>query len=145
MIKYYSKFRLCLNFQNNLVNQLNYYQTIKNIQSRIASLLKDKLRAENKLKDARTNTESFEIKIREAEQNRHKYEQELEGLRNNLEKSRLDVNSCQVKIEAVEEQLSQVKRQQLVYSYVGDLIRNGSLHALNIIALTPGEWESQNG
>ena len=82
---------------------------IKNIQSRIASLLKDKLRAENKLKDARINTESFEIKIRESEQNRHKYEQELEGLRNNLEKSRLDVNSCQVKIEAVEEQLSQEK------------------------------------
>ena len=82
---------------------------IKNIQSRIASLLKDKLRAENKLKDARINTEAFEIKIRESEQNRHKYEQELEGLRNNLEKSRLDVNSCQVKIEAVEEQLSQEK------------------------------------
>ncbi len=72
-------------------------------------MLKDKLRAENKLKDARINTESFEIKIRESEQNRHKYEQELEGLRNNLEKSRLDVNSCQVKIEAVEEQLSQEK------------------------------------
>ena len=82
---------------------------VKDIKSKIDRLLKDKIRAGNQLKDARTSVESVESKIRDSEQQRHKYEQELEGLRNNLEKARLDVNSCQVKIETVEEQLSQLK------------------------------------
>ena len=82
---------------------------VKGIQSKIDRLLKDKIRAENKLKDARTGVESIEFKIREFEQERHKHEQELEGLRTNLEKARLDVNSSQVKIETVEEQLVQLK------------------------------------
>ena len=82
---------------------------VKDIQGKIDKLLKDKIRAENKLKDARTGVESIEFKIRESEQKRHKYEQELEGLRANLEKARLDVNSSQVKIETVEEQLVQLK------------------------------------
>jgi len=87
----------------------NTKMPVKDLKNKIDRLLKDKVRAENQLKDARTSVESIESKIREFEQQRHKYEQELEGLRSNLEKARLDVNGCQVKIETVEEQLSQLK------------------------------------
>ena len=37
--------------------------------------------------------------------------------------------------------LRPVRRQQLVYAAVNDLIRDGSLHAINIKALTPAEAE----
>lgn len=43
------------------------------------------------------------------------------------------------------EALSLVKRQQLVYSIVNEQILGGKLHALNIHAVTPIEWEGQNG
>ncbi len=34
-----------------------------------------------------------------------------------------------------------VQRQQAVYALVGEIIANGDIHALNIQALTPQEWE----
>jgi acid stress-induced BolA-like protein IbaG/YrbA len=34
-----------------------------------------------------------------------------------------------------------VKRQQLVYGTLGNLITSGALHALSIKAYTPDEWE----
>ncbi len=34
-----------------------------------------------------------------------------------------------------------VQRQQAVYGLVGDIIASGEIHALNIQALTPQEWE----
>ncbi len=37
--------------------------------------------------------------------------------------------------------LSPVKKQQLVYKAVNDLITSGALHALTIKAFTPEEWE----
>ena len=37
--------------------------------------------------------------------------------------------------------LRPVRRQQLVYAAVNDLVRDGSLHAINIKALTPAEAE----
>lgn len=37
--------------------------------------------------------------------------------------------------------LSTLKRQQLVYVAVGKAITDGSLHAINIKAYTPAEWE----
>ncbi len=37
--------------------------------------------------------------------------------------------------------LSPVKKQQLVYGTVNDLITSGELHALTIKAYTPAEWE----
>lgn len=36
--------------------------------------------------------------------------------------------------------LTQVKKQQLVYATVNDLITSGELHALTIKAYTPEEW-----
>ena len=50
--------------------------------------------------------QTIEGNMRESEQNRHKYEQGLEVLRTDLEKARLGVNSCQVRLETVEEQLT---------------------------------------
>lgn len=39
------------------------------------------------------------------------------------------------------EGLNQVKRQQMVYAGLNDLIADGSLHALNIVAKAPSELE----
>ena len=36
-----------------------------------------------------------------------------------------------------------VQRQQAVYALVNDKIASGDIHALNIQALTPSEWEVQ--
>lgn len=36
-----------------------------------------------------------------------------------------------------------VQRQQAVYALVNDKIASGDIHALNIQALTPSEWEAQ--
>lgn len=41
---------------------------------------------------------------------------------------------------SVFEGLSPVKKQQLVYKTVNDLITSGELHALTIKAYTPDEW-----
>lgn len=37
----------------------------------------------------------------------------------------------------------QVQRQQMVYSLVNPFIASGEIHALNIQALTPDEWQSK--
>ena len=79
---------------------------VNEIQEKIEACLKDKVTAEKNLSDARSNVQSIEANMRELEQQRHKYEQDLEGLRTELEKARLAVNSCQVRLETVEEQLS---------------------------------------
>jgi len=79
---------------------------IQELQGKIETCLKDKVLAEKNLSDARTNVQKIEASMRELEQNRQKHEQELETLRADLEKARLGVNSCQVRLETVEEQLS---------------------------------------
>jgi chromosome segregation protein len=79
---------------------------VKEIQEKIEACLKDKVHAEKNLSDARTNVQTIEASMRDLEQNRHKFEQDLETLRAELEKARLGVNSCQVRLETVEEQLS---------------------------------------
>jgi chromosome segregation protein len=79
---------------------------IKEIQEKIEACLKDKVHAEKNLGDARTNVQKIEVSMRDLEQGRHKFEQQLETLRAELEKARLGVNSCQVRLETVEQQLS---------------------------------------
>jgi chromosome segregation protein len=79
---------------------------VKEIQEKIEACLKDKIHAEKNLGDARSNVQAIEANMRELEQSRHKFEQDLEGLRADLEKARLGVNSCQVRLETVEEQLT---------------------------------------
>lgn len=36
-----------------------------------------------------------------------------------------------------------VQRQQMVYALVNDFIASGAIHALNIQALTPAEWQAK--
>ena len=36
-----------------------------------------------------------------------------------------------------------VQRQQTIYALVNDIIASGEIHALNIQALTPSEWEAK--
>ena len=87
-------------------NLLENKSPIDEIQEIIEACLKDKINAEKNLGDARTNVQTIEGNMRESEQNRHKHEQGLEVLRTELEKARLGVNSCQVRLETVEEQLT---------------------------------------
>lgn len=37
-----------------------------------------------------------------------------------------------------------VQRQQMVYTLVSEFISNGDIHALNIQALTPSEWQNKS-
>lgn len=41
--------------------------------------------------------------------------------------------------------LRPVKRQQLVYGALGEAIAGGSIHAVNIRAFTPAEWQARAG
>ena len=41
--------------------------------------------------------------------------------------------------------LNAVKKQQLVYQALGNLITSGVVHALSLKTLTPEEWEKQRG
>ena len=40
-------------------------------------------------------------------------------------------------------ELSRVKRQQLIYSELNDLLAEGTIHALTIRAMTPEEWQAR--
>ena len=40
--------------------------------------------------------------------------------------------------------LRPVKKQQLVYAVLNDLIADGSMHAVNIKTYTPAEWQAQS-
>ena len=90
-----------------LEQQLSENKTpLADIQKKIEICLKEKVEAEKNLTDARTKVQAIEAGMREAEQNRHKQEQGLEELRSSLEKARISVNSCQVRLETVQEQLA---------------------------------------
>ena len=90
-----------------LENQLKDSQSpISDIQKNIEACLNNKVHAEKNLTEARAQVQDIDAAIREAEQNRHKQEQDLQNLRSDLEKARLGVNSCQVRLETLEEQLS---------------------------------------
>ena len=79
---------------------------LEELQKQIETSLKEKIRAEKNLTDARTRVQGIEAEMRESEQNRHKQEQGLEELRAALEKARINVNSCQVRLETVQEKLA---------------------------------------
>ena len=41
--------------------------------------------------------------------------------------------------------LSKLKRQQMVYGKLSSYITNGAIHALNLQTYTPDEWERKHG
>jgi len=53
-------------------------------------------------------------------------------------------NHCTVVVVSAEfDGLNQVKRQQRVYQCLNDKIASGEIHAVNIRALTPEQWQNQ--
>ena len=57
---------------------------------------------------------------------------------------RLDGNKCLVAVaSAAFEGLRTVKKQQLVYACLNELIASGDLHAVSMHTYTPAEWDSQ--
>jgi len=76
------------------------------LQLKIEEALKRKLEAEKNLANARSTVHGIEAQLRELEQGRHQQEQGLEVLRSELEKARINVNGCQVRLETVIEKLN---------------------------------------
>ena len=57
---------------------------------------------------------------------------------------RVDGNKCLVAVaSAAFDGLRTVKKQQLVYGCLNELISSGELHAVSMHTYTPAEWESQ--
>ncbi len=57
---------------------------------------------------------------------------------------RLDGNKCLVAVMAPAfESVRSVKKQQMVYACLNDLIASGELHAVSMQTFSPAEWESQ--
>jgi acid stress-induced BolA-like protein IbaG/YrbA len=57
---------------------------------------------------------------------------------------RLDGNKCLVAVaSAAFEGQRSVKKQQMVYACLNELIASGDLHAVSMLTYTPSEWESQ--
>ena len=57
---------------------------------------------------------------------------------------RLDGNKCLVAVtSSAFEGVRSVKKQQLVYACLNDLIASGELHAVSMQTYTPSEWTSQ--
>lgn len=57
---------------------------------------------------------------------------------------RLDGNKCLVAVaSAAFEGMRPVKKQQLVYGCLNDLIASGELHAVSMHTYTPTEWATQ--
>ncbi|MCG8314414.1 MAG: BolA/IbaG family iron-sulfur metabolism protein [Pseudomonadales bacterium] len=56
----------------------------------------------------------------------------------------LDGNKCHaIVISAAFDGVRAVKKQQMVYACLNDLISSGELHAVSMQTLTPEEWEQQ--
>ncbi len=71
-------------------------------------------------------------------------------IREQIAAEHLDVemagNHCTVTIVSDEfEGLSPVKKQQRVYQCLNEKIASGEIHAVNISALTPAQWQARQG
>lgn len=67
-----------------------------------------------------------------------------EGIENAEVHVQLDGNKCQaIVVSPAFEGVRAVKKQQMVYGCLNDLISSGELHAVSMQTLTPAEWEEQ--
>lgn len=67
-----------------------------------------------------------------------------EGIQADTVEVDMSGNHCTVVVVSGEfEGLNQVKRQQKVYQCLNDKIASGEIHAVNIRALTPEQWQAQ--
>ncbi len=85
-------------------------QPLTELQASMETALGAKLDAEKALAEARSHMHGIEASLREMEQGKHRHEQELEEKRASLEKARIDVNGCQVRLEAVVEKLAEFEQ-----------------------------------
>lgn len=57
---------------------------------------------------------------------------------------RLDGNKCLVAVSSPAfEGLRTIKKQQMIYACLNELIASGELHAVSMLTYTPAEWDSQ--
>ncbi|MBA55800.1 MAG: cell division protein BolA [Pseudomonadales bacterium] len=76
-----------------------------------------------------------------AEQIKQRIESGIEGAEVLV---RLEGNKCLVAVAAAAfEGMRSVKKQQLVYACLNEMIAGGELHAVSMHTYTPSEWESQ--
>jgi len=67
-----------------------------------------------------------------------------DGIRADTVEVEMSGNHCTVVVVSEEfDGLNQVKRQQKVYQCLNEKIASGEIHAVNIRALTPAQWQSQ--
>lgn len=104
----------------------NSKQPLSELQARMEKALSSKVEAEKNLADARSQVHGIEARLREMEQGRHHHEQELEEKRASLEKARIDVNGCQVRLEAVLEKLSghEQSAEELLQNIADDAVQS---------------------
>ena len=81
------------------------------MQQRLENKLKDRITAEKKLAEARSQIQDVENKLRQNETARTHCEQKLEELRAVLEQARIAVREYQVRLQAVAEQLTSSNHQ----------------------------------
>lgn len=68
-----------------------------------------------------------------------------QGIRTQAVEVEMSGNHCTVVVVSDDfDGLNQVKRQQKVYQCLNDKIASGEIHAVNIRALTPEQWQSQS-
>ncbi|MEE8320999.1 MAG: chromosome segregation protein SMC [Gammaproteobacteria bacterium] len=79
---------------------------LSEMQQLLENKLKEKVDAEKKLADARTNVQNIENKQRQHESERTHCEQKLQELRAELEQARMAMRECQVRLQTLEEQLA---------------------------------------
>lgn len=66
-----------------------------------------------------------------------------EHLQSDVLEVQMSGNHCSITVVSGEfEGLMPVKRQQKVYQCLNDLITSGEIHAVNIKALTPQQWQA---
>ena len=103
------------NLQNRcteLNNELNENKVpLHEVQQRLENKLKDRITAEKKLAEARSQIKDVENKLRQNETARTHCEQKLEELRTVLEQARIAVREYQVRLQAVAEQLTSSNHQ----------------------------------
>ena len=83
---------------------------IQGLQLDIEQRLQDKLAQEKRLGEARAGLQTIETASRALAEARHKSEQTLDAKRAELEQARLDTNGCQVKLDAIQAQLSALQK-----------------------------------
>lgn len=83
----------------------NSVSPLENLQQELQDALAVRVSSEEALQAARAQLEAVEFKIRELNQNRHRIEDKVEAVRNQLEKHRLEKQTTVVRLQTLQEQI----------------------------------------